>query len=220
MLKATAAPDELRGLDALAGWDGHGAVRVLHRVGGTTILERAGSTLHEAEQDDAVRTTTLSAAVRELHSRTAPEPGTFIALGDHLRALLRPTDEASRRAAELAQELLQHNADPVLLHGDVHVENLLASDRGWLFIDPKGVVGPRAFDYANIFTNWTLPEAIRHFDSRLAIVCREAALAERTILAWIVVWSAVSRIWHLQDDDPEAAELPHATGALALDRLG
>lgn len=219
MLKATAAPEELRGLDALSSWDGRGAVRVLHRAGGTTIMERAGSTLRAAEPDDAVRTTTLSAAVRELHAGSTPERGQFVALGDHLRALRHPADEQSRRAAELAQELLQRNADPVLLHGDVHAENLLASTRGWLFVDPKGIVGPRAFDYANIFTNWTLPEAIRDFDSRLAIVCREAALAERTVLEWIVVWSGVSRIWHLQDDHPEAAELPLATSALALERL-
>jgi hypothetical protein len=42
--------------------------------------------------------------------------------------------------------------DVVVLHGDMHHENILKfSSRGWLAIDPKGLVGERGFDYANIF---------------------------------------------------------------------
>lgn len=219
MLKVTAAPEELRGIQALGHWDGRGSVRVLHRDADATIMERAGTTLRASEPDDAVRTALLTASVRELHTLPAPAGGPFVPLRDHLRALLDDRADRFAHARHCAQGLLQRNEEPVLLHGDVHAENLLASPRGWLFIDPKGVIGPRAFDHANIFTNWTLPEATRHFDARLALVCRQAAIGERTMLEWIVAWSAVSGIWHLQDDDPDAAAFPHTVMAMALQRL-
>lgn len=219
MLKVTAAPEELRGIEALCHWDGRGSVRVLLRDADATIMERAGATLRASEPDDAVRTAMLTAAVRELHTLPAPASGPFVPLRDHLRALLDDRDDRFAQARRYAQELLQRNEEPVLLHGDVHAENLLTSPRGWLFIDPKGVIGPRAFDHANIFTNWTLPEATEHFGTRLAIVCRHSEIGERTMLEWIVVWSAVSGIWHLHNDDPEEAAFPHTVMALALERL-
>jgi streptomycin 6-kinase len=57
-----------------------------------------------------------------------------------------------RIAAETAADLLATQRDVVVLHGDMHHENILKfSSRGWLAIDPKGLVGERGFDYANIF---------------------------------------------------------------------
>ena len=39
------------------------------------------------------------------------------------------------------------------LHGDLHHENIMHGPRGWLAIDPKGVLGDPAFDAANWFYN-------------------------------------------------------------------
>jgi streptomycin 6-kinase len=45
----------------------------------------------------------------------------------------------------------------VPLHGDIQHGNILDfGSRGWLAIDPKGLIGERSFDYANLFCN---PEA-------------------------------------------------------------
>ena len=38
------------------------------------------------------------------------------------------------------------------LHGDLHHDNVLDfGPRGWLAIDPHGLLGERGFDFANIF---------------------------------------------------------------------
>ena len=41
----------------------------------------------------------------------------------------------------------------MLLHGDLHHENIMHGPRGWLAIDPKGVLGDPGFDAANMFYN-------------------------------------------------------------------
>ncbi|OCA81589.1 hypothetical protein A8F94_22230 [Bacillus sp. FJAT-27225] len=41
-----------------------------------------------------------------------------------------------------------------LLHGDLHHENILLAERGWLAIDPKGVAGSRYFDVVSFLTNY------------------------------------------------------------------
>ncbi|MHC5670424.1 aminoglycoside phosphotransferase family protein, partial [Escherichia coli] len=37
------------------------------------------------------------------------------------------------------------------LHGDLHHENIMFSSRGWLVIDPVGLVGEVGFGAANMF---------------------------------------------------------------------
>jgi streptomycin 6-kinase len=91
--------------------------------------------------------------------------------------------------------------------------------RGWLAIDPKGIAGPREFDYLNLFTNWTLDEATRCFDARLRVVTSAAQIERDHLLRWIAAWGALSGIWHLENGNEEKAALPHAISALALDRL-
>jgi streptomycin 6-kinase len=121
---------------------------------------------------------------------------------------------------EIAELLLADVSRPVLLHGDLHHENVLdGGPRGWLAIDPKGIIGAREFDYLNLFTNWTREEATQQFDSRLAIVARVAAIDRDRLLRWIAAWSALSGIWHLEDGEEALAAFPHAITALALDRL-
>lgn len=57
-------------------------------------------------------------------------------------------------AAQAAcQLLLDTQPAAVLLHGDVHHENILADGAGWTAIDPKGVVGDPAFEATAFFRN-------------------------------------------------------------------
>jgi streptomycin 6-kinase len=54
----------------------------------------------------------------------------------------------------IADKLLDDPRDIVALHGDIHHGNILDfGERGWLAIDPKGLIGERGFDYANNFCN-------------------------------------------------------------------
>ena len=56
-------------------------------------------------------------------------------------------------AESLSQELLTENKDEALLHGDFHHFNVLESERGWLAIDPKGVIGPKGCEVGPLLIN-------------------------------------------------------------------
>lgn len=220
-LKMTHEKEEITGGRALQWWEGDGAAKVLQSDGNAVVLERLGAPLRAVVTDDRQATTIICDVIARIHShshRTLPDG--FPPLRAWMQSLFADTGPRFDTARSFADDLLTRNDDPVLLHGDVHHENVLdGGERGWLLIDPKGILGPRAFDYANLFTNWTLPESLQHFDSRLEIVTRRSGINRFTTLQWIVAWSALSGIWHLEEGNTEEALHPHSIMALALDRL-
>lgn len=221
VLKMSHEPEEIAGPAALQWWDGDGAVRVLLRDGNAVVMERAGVALRQATPDDVRVTEVMCDVIERLHRRSLVEPPRgFPALRPWMRALfddVTPRFDAARR---VATELLAADREPVLLHGDLHSENILRGRAGqWLAIDPKGLVGPRGFDYCNLFTNWTLDESVAHFDRRLAQVVERARIERAEMLRWIAAWAALSGLWHLEDGDAGEAAYPHAVMELALARL-
>lgn len=218
-LKVAVDPEVLVGFDALEQWGGHGAIRLLARDDDAYLLERAGATLRATITDDAEATRLLCQAIARIHAAPHTDLSRFPTLRRWFRSLWEWSDRRFAPARRYAEDLVDTET-PVLLHGDVHHENLLVGgDRGWLLIDPAGIAGPATFDYANLFTNWTLDEAVQHFDRRLEIVTAEAGIEPELMLRWLVAWSALSGIWHLEDGDPASAVFPHTIMDLALDRL-
>ena len=64
-------------------------------------------------------------------------------------------------AEALLAWLVPSQTGPVLLHGDLHHGNVLsARRRPWLAIDPKGVVGERAFDAGALLYNPRLSRSV------------------------------------------------------------
>jgi streptomycin 6-kinase len=125
----------------------------------------------------------------------------------------------------MAQELLAEPQDVVVLHGDLHHENVLDfGERGWLAIDPKRLVGERGFDFANILCNPNREATLA--PGRLArqvdVVAEAAQLDKKRLLQWIVAWSGLSAAWWMGDgndasDTMAVADL--AVGELALIEL-
>ncbi|WP_130178535.1 aminoglycoside phosphotransferase family protein [Cryobacterium sp. SO1] len=101
------------------------------------------------------------------------------------------------RAATMARELLEASAPEaqVVLHGDVHHGNVLDFDGRWLAIDPKGLIGHRAFDYANVFCNPATDLAVSHFHRRLSIVSEQSGLDLDVVRSWVIAWCALSVTW-------------------------
>ena len=69
-----------------------------------------------------------------------------------------------QRAEAASQEFFAEAYVPTLIHGDLHHFNILSSERSWLAIDPKGVIGPAAYEVGPLLTNpWVVrglpPEA-------------------------------------------------------------
>jgi len=158
MLKVATCDEERRGNALMTWWNGDGAARVWLHDSDAVLLERAqpAPTLAglsaAGHDDDAIRI--ACAAVARLHAHRAPAPPAVVPLHDWFYALLShdTDDDVLRRSAATAHRLLAvQSTDEVVLHGDIHHGNVLHfGDRGWLAIDPKGLRGDRAFDYANL----------------------------------------------------------------------
>lgn len=96
---------------------------------------------------------------------------------------------------ELASERQSLSSTHVVLHGYIHHGNVLDFGGHWRAIDPKGLVGDRAFDYANIFCNPSAGIALAKFDRRLAIVSEHSRLDIETVRTWAIAWCALAVAW-------------------------
>ena len=163
--------------DALRAWDGRGAIRLLDDAPAldALLLERCrpGTPVSQGG-DDAL------AVMAELVTELAiAVDGPFTTLADEAAMWIEhmPVDW-ERHGRPYAQSLLDESvaylselrdpqAPPVLLHQDLHGDNVLAAQRRpWLVVDPKPLVGELAFALAPIVRSAELGH------SRAAVVHR------------------------------------------------
>ena len=214
MLKVAVTDDERLGGALMAWWAGDGAAPVLACEDHALLMERAegGRSLARMSRTggDDEACAVLCAVAARLHAPRPSPPSGLIPLAERFRPLNSAASAHGGvlvRCAELAAAALADQAEPAVLHGDLHQDNVLDFGlRSWLAIDPKGLWGERAFDFANIFTNPDLsdPEPavaiVREtFERRLDIVTKRAALERPRLLRWIVAWAGLSAAWMLED---------------------
>lgn len=237
MLKLAHETEERHGAALMRWWDGVGAARVHASDAKAILLERAEgvrslSDFARAGRDDEA-TRIICAVIATLHrERDAPPPPNLIPLDrwfDELIAAAPVHGGILPTCARTAQRLLAMPREQTVLHGDIHHDNILDfGPRGWLAIDPKRLIGERAFDYANLFCNpdlsdLTRPVATRAgvFGRRLEIVCAQARLERRRMLEWILAWTGLSAVWFISDGEEPETDLHIARLAAAeLARLG
>lgn len=239
MLKLPEVEDERQGYLPLEYWNGDGAARLLARSehGEAMLIERATGTRSlaamarsGAEGDDEA-TAILCDAIAALQKPRGPAPSGLIPLETWFKDLFPMARERGgilARAAAAASELLPVQREILPLHADLHHDNVLDFEaRGWLAIDPKSVIGDRAFEYTILFCDPDLadpepPVAILpgRFERRLEIVLEKSGLERERLLKWILAWCGLSAAWVFGDDDDPAIELFIAERArVALDAL-
>lgn len=229
MLKLAHVDEEARGAELLVALDGHGVARVLRHDGAAILLERATGTrdliaMVRAGDDDGA-TRILCGVADRLHAETArvlelPDPPELVDLETWFRQLFAHADELGplhRAGAAVARRLLDEARDPVVLHGDLHHGNVLDfGERGWLAIDPKGLIGDAEFDVCNVLCN---PHERALAPGRLArqfaVVVDATGFGDRRLRDWLVAWCALSSTWFALDDDPERAENVARIGEVA-----
>jgi streptomycin 6-kinase len=184
--------------DALELWDGEGAVRLLERSadGYALLLERCdpGSFL------SATGTETALGILIELLPRLfkpAGEPFHTLAseaawwasyLTDHWNRVRPPFPRALLDAAlDALAELPPTQGDQVLLHQDLHTDNVLAAKREpWLVIDPKPLVGEREFAVAPIVRSFELAHSKRDVLARFDRLTGELGLDRERARGWTI----------------------------------
>lgn len=211
-------PELLTEIAALRGYDGRGSVRLLDAdpEWGALLLERLrpGVPLTTVAGDEAA--TLIAAQVMRQLWRPAPPDHAFPTVARWAAGLqrLRQTFAGGvgpfpaglvATAENLFAELLPSMAEPVLLHGDLHHDNILQAQRQpWLALDPKGVVGEPAYELGALLRNpqpqlLAYPEPARILARRVDLLAEFFGLARERIIGWGVAQAVLSAWWSYED---------------------
>jgi streptomycin 6-kinase len=220
---------------ALGAYAGRGAVRLLawDAARGALLLERATPgwrvrSLVPAQDADA--TAAIAEVARRLHE--ARPPAGLAPLAQHRQAFadylrndpgLLPRSLVGQADGVFA-ELCESAPEPVLLHGDLHHDNVLAAERSpWLAIDPHGSVGDPAFEAGAALYN---PDPRRRDDALLRLVpARLEQLADGLgqpldrVVAWGFVMAVLSEVWNTEDNPAYTPGRPLDVAQLLLPRV-
>ncbi len=226
--------DEAPSARFLALHKGVGTVRVLESDPNAILLERVvpGTRLAAFSlvgRDDEA-THVICDTIEKLQSARADIAGwqgheEQVAEFERRVAVAPLTEEIAARAQTLFLELEATQKHRVLLHGDLHHENILFDEeRGWLAIDPKGVVGDLAYELAaplrNPLENPDIFMTPAQMDRRVAIYCERLQLDRRRVLGWCFARNAIAALWYAdRTPEPLRAKAWHAATLAALKLL-
>ena len=189
---------------ALELWDGDGAVRLLARDDErhALLLERCEPGTFLSRSPDAVD------VLIGLLPRLWKNADGFRTLEDEAAHWLEH-DLAHCRHADLAagliRELAPTQGGQVLVHQDLHGDNVLAARREpWLVIDPKPLAAEREFAVAPIVRSGELGHSRREALGRLDRLCAELGLDRERARGWTIVQTVA---WSDDASHPEHGEV-------------
>lgn len=222
MLKAEMQPREVRAAGYLEWLGGVGAAEVLAREDDAVLMERVLGERSVVEMEDsgdeAGALRILCEVAGALHAPRATEAPEVLPLSvwiERLHEIGASAGGVLQRASLRGADMLTDQRDQRTLHGDLHHWNVLdGGRRGWLTIDPNGLVGERAFEFALMVlpTNLTYDTDPNVLCRRAHLVAQMAGVDPRRLLAWVVVqaalweaWSAPGRRWMVIAEAAETA---------------
>ena len=219
MLKIGVPNPELSAeMAALELFNGDGACRLLDcdEKRGYLLLERLnpGTMLAELADDDE-RTHIAVDVMQKIWRPLEPADRRFIRLAGWFEALknVRPrynggTGPFPKRVLERVESCLPGlfaDEEIKLIHGDLHHFNILLSERGWLAIDPKGVIGTAGYEIGPLLLNpWQgISDSTRfkaQTERRVGILAERLGWERQTILNWSTAHAVLSACWDVRED--------------------
>lgn len=108
------------------------------------------------------------------------------------------------RALAIARELFEKYPDRVLLHGDLHHDNLLLREDGdYVFVDPKGVVGPKIFDLPRFILNELdtryQESDVEHIEGVITTLCEKLDYPEEDVRTLFYMEAVLANVWFIED---------------------
>jgi streptomycin 6-kinase len=226
--------DEWHSGAVVRAFDGNGMVRAYDHREGTVLLERLTPAtplieLTLAGRDDEA-TDILADVIGRLSATQIPAAcPTVQDWGKGFSRYLGTGDPQIppalvERAQSWYQMLSGSQGQTRLLHGDLqHYNVLYDGTRGWLAIDPKGVVGEIEYELgASLRNPGELPARFassRIVEKRLARFGARLALALDRALAWAYAQAVLSAIWEVEDDTSIGAGHPTIRLAQAIESM-
>ena len=227
--------EEWRMGEVLEAFDGRGTVRALAHVPGAVLLERLepGTSLVplvlEGRDDEA--TEIIADVIRRIDGSGRPVSAAatvedwglgfdrYLAGADH--QVSRPLVE---RAQGTYRSLATTQRRPRLLHGDLHHYNVLYdTTRGWLAIDPKGVIGEVEYEIGASLRNpyerpdlFATPQIVAR---RLKIYDTQLHFDTDRALRWAFAQAVLSALWSIEDGSPVDESSPALMLARAAEAL-
>lgn len=189
----------------------HAVAEVIAHDNYMIIMQRAvpGSTLKDYFPDNDIDATKiLCAKLKELHKASIPKNHNFYHLSELFKTLDQKLDipyEILAKARHLRDELLKSTTKEVLLHGDLHHDNILNNGDSWLAIDPKGFIGDPAFEPAAYLCN-PISELLQEnqpreiIENRINICSAELGIDAQRITDWLYAKSVLCWAWSLEDN--------------------
>ena len=215
VLKVVKRPgDEWRVGEVVSAFGARGVVRALDYGDGAALLERivpgTGLVALSRTGHDGAATEVLADVIAAMAPNAAPpwcptvrEWGRGFARYVERGAAQIPAALVDR-ASDLYAELCETQGPTRLLHGDLQHYNVLRDhERGWLAIDPKGVVGEVEYEVGALLRNPAeLPDTLTSptiIERRIGTLSSRLGLDAERVLRWAFAQAVLSAIWLVED---------------------
>lgn len=202
--------DEGKSEEVLSIWNGCGAVQVIASDPSALLFEKLEDPnlydFSERNQEDTA-TEIFVQIIQKIHSVSIPNKHSLPDLF-HLLAPMQNFDHQQllpfQRAFEIGLDLLKTESRKVLLHGDLHHENVLRRKNGdYVCFDPKGFIGDPCYEIAAILRNpWAYPKISEDESTcihRANTFSKLLNLPLDRILKFAFVQMCLSVMWAVQD---------------------
>lgn len=204
-------------IEALKVFNGQGAIKLLREdlENGIMLLEKAEpGVLLRTIKDDTEQIHIASQVIKILHKSIAQKNySLFPTIADWGKIFARhrknyPESRVPKYFLDKAEDVYMSSKnakETFLLHGDLHSDNILSSSRGWLVIDPKGVIGEREFELAAFLRNpiYDFPKGCDYKKleaKRILQFSEELGFNKQRILDWAFAGAIISIFCKLEDE--------------------
>jgi len=203
-------------IKALEVFNGEGIAKLLEMdaENSAILIEQVlpGKPLSQMTDDDEA--TRIIAGVMKKLWKPLPKNHSFITVKDWSSELFDYHKDSSNengpipmklieKATRLFSELLESADEPVLVHGDLHHDNIMSSQRdGWLAIDPKGIAAEPAYEVAAMIRNpyeklKNIVDLRPLLSCRLKILSEDLGLDSSRVWKWCFAQTVLSAVWNV-----------------------
>lgn len=159
------------------------------------IVEKAipGCSLQDALLADNMKLKIACTLMHELHKANLPKKHFFPHITDWLFILDKDWNipaQYLQKARSLRTSLLKKIKSNVLLHGDLHYDNILQHHEGWITIDPKGVIGTPLFETFSFITD---------IEKDTTFIANASGYDVQELRDWYFVRLILAICWNLED---------------------
>lgn len=211
VLKIGVPRDEIRTeIEALRLYDGR-AVRLYEGdpTRGAMLIEQLSPGKPLTTITDDEQATRIAAETMRGLWVPAPESALFPRVEDWDQGLDKHSSDhpLPRRLVDLAinlfADLHASMGARVLLHGDLHHDNILSADQGWRVIDPKGILGEAEYEIGALLRNplgveeW--PNLRQISARRIDVLSEMLGFDRQRLIRWAVAQAVLSAWWNVED---------------------